>query len=147
MRVFLKWLGLGLGTGLSPKAPGTVGSLAAVLLAGFFGIFHNPWVILLSIVLGIIICEVAERELGKKDDGRIVFDEFVGQWIAVFGFSGYYLIGGFILFRIFDILKPPPIRGLQKFHGGLGIMLDDIIAGVFAWVVLTLCKTWLFQAL
>lgn len=144
MRSMAKWLGLGLGSGLSPKAPGTVGSLVAVLLAAFFGIFHNPYFIGVSILIGIYICEVAERELGQKDDGRIVFDEFVGQWIAVIGFSGWYLVGGFLLFRVLDILKPPPIRQLQKFHGGLGIMADDVLAGAIAWVILYLIKNFIF---
>ncbi|MCK4259633.1 MAG: phosphatidylglycerophosphatase A [Halanaerobiales bacterium] len=143
MRTIIKWLGLGLGTGLSPKAPGTVGSLLAVMIAAFIGIVHNPYFLLLSILIGIFICQMSEDMLGKKDDGRIVFDEFVGQWIAVAGFSGYYLVVGFILFRVFDILKPPPIRQLQKFHGGVGIMFDDILAGALAWVIMTLVKNYL----
>lgn len=144
MKSLIKWLGLGLGSGLSPKAPGTAGSLVAVVLAGLFGIFQNPYFIVVSILAGIYICEVAEQEMGKKDDGRIVFDEFVGQWIAVIGFSGWYLVGGFLLFRVFDILKPPPIRQIQNLHGGLGIMADDILAGAMAWVILSLIKTLIF---
>lgn len=140
MRKAITWLGLGLGSGLSPKAPGTVGSLVAVLIAALFGIVHTPAFLLASVIFGVIICELSERELGAKDDGRIVFDEFVGQWIAVAGFSGWYLVGGFILFRTFDILKPPPIRQLQSFHGGFGIMIDDLLAGIMAWGVLTLVQ-------
>ncbi len=140
MRTFIKWLGLGLGTGLSPKAPGTVGSLFAVIVAAFCGIVHNPYFLIFGALIGFFICEIAERELGVKDDGRIVFDEIVGQWIAVMGFSGYYLVFGFILFRVFDILKPPPIKQLQDFHGGIGIMLDDLVAGIIAWGILTLFK-------
>ena len=141
MRKLVTWLGLGLGSGYSPKAPGTVGSLVALLLAYFFGFVHNIYFLLISIVLGIYICQIAEEELGQVDDGRIVFDEWVGQWIAVAGFSGYFLIAGFILFRFFDILKPPPIRQLQKYHGGVGIMLDDILAGSITWILLYLFKT------
>lgn len=129
MKTLVKWLGLGLGTGLSPKAPGTVGSLLALVIAANIKIVHASYFLLISIIAGVLICELTERELGCKDDSRIVFDEMVGQWIAVAGFTGYYLIAGFILFRIFDILKPPPVRQLQKFHGGLGVMLDDILAG------------------
>lgn len=140
MRTMAKWLALGLGSGLSPKAPGTVGSLCAVIIAALFGFVHNPIFLIASILLGVFICEIGERELGRKDDGRIVFDEFVGQWIAVAGFSGYYLVAGFVLFRVFDILKPPPIRQLQSFHGGIGIMIDDILAGAMAWVLLTLIQ-------
>lgn len=140
MKTAVKWLGLGFGSGLSPKAPGTVGSLLAVCIAAVWGLVHNPYFLLGSMVLGILICEVSERELGKKDDGRIVFDEFVGQWIAVAGYSGFDLVLGFILFRVFDILKPPPIRQLQSFHGGIGIMIDDVLAGAMAWIVLYLFK-------
>lgn len=140
MRKAITWLGLGLGSGLSPKAPGTAGSLVALLIAALFGIVHTPTFLLASVIFGVIICELSERELGVKDDGRIVFDEFVGQWIAVAGFSGWYLVGGFILFRTFDILKPPPIRQLQSFHGGLGIMIDDLLAGAMAWAILTLVQ-------
>lgn len=138
MRFLAKWLGIGLGTGLSPIAPGTAGSLLAVFLAAFIDIVHDPYFLVGSIILGIFVCEIAEKELGKKDDSRIVFDEIVGQWIAVASFSGYYLFIGFLLFRFFDILKPPPIKQLQKFHGGVGIMLDDLLAGGIVWVLLNL---------
>lgn len=138
MRFLAKWLGIGLGAGLSPIAPGTAGSLLAVFLAAFIDIVHDPYFLAGSIILGIFVCEIAEKELGKKDDSRIVFDEIVGQWIAIASFSGYYLFIGFLLFRFFDILKPPPIKQLQKFHGGVGIMLDDLLAGGIVWVLLNL---------
>lgn len=140
MKTVIKWLGLGFGSGLSPKAPGTVGSLVAVGLAAVFDFLHNPYFLLISMVAGILICEISERELGKKDDGRIVFDEFVGQWIAVAGYGGLDLVLGFILFRVFDIIKPPPIRQLQSLHGGIGIMIDDVLAGAMAWIVLYILK-------
>lgn len=144
MKILLKWLGLGLGCGLSPKAPGTVGSFLALLIALFFGKFvYTPYFLISSIILGVVISEIAEQELGNKDDGRIVIDEIVGQWIAVYSFSGYYLIPGFVLFRLFDILKPPPIRQMQRFRGGIGIMLDDIFAGFLTWLILSLVNRFL----
>lgn len=140
MRFLAKWLGLGLGTGLIPKVSGTAGSLLALFLAFYLEIVHNPYFLTFSIFLGILICEISERELGKKDDNRIVFDEIVGQWIAIAGFSGYYLIIGFLLFRFFDIFKPPPINQLQKFHGGIGIMLDDLLAGGIVWLLMNFLR-------
>ena len=140
MKFLFKWLGLGLGAGLIPKAPGIAGSLLALFLAFFFNIVHNPYFLILSIFLGIWICEISERELGKKDDNRIVLDEIIGQWVAIAGFSGYYLILGFFLFRFFDTVKPPPIRQLQKCHGGIGIILDDLLAGGIVWVLLNLLR-------
>ncbi len=136
------FLGLGLGSGLSPVAPGTFGTLLAVPLyiaaisAGF------GWYVvitLIMIVTGGWICGHTAKILDSHDHPAIVWDEFAGYFVTMLLVPGTYvnILGGFILFRLFDIVKPWPIRWIdQKVHGGLGIMLDDLIAGVFAGAIL-----------
>lgn len=136
----------GLGSGLAPKAPGTFGTLAALL----------PWLLLaqlalplyLAIVLvagiaGIWLCGEAARRMQRDDPGSIVWDEWVGLWITLAGLplSWEWALAGFALFRFFDILKPWPVGWLdRRFHGGLGIMLDDIAAGLMAAACLQLAR-------
>ena len=103
-------------------------------------------VVLLATVVGIYLCHVASAKLGVHDHGGIVWDEFVGLWLALFALPSevYWPLLGFALFRLFDIWKPFPI-GLfdRQLKGGLGIMVDDIIAGSYAFLVLQLLL-WLF---
>jgi phosphatidylglycerophosphatase A len=140
LRQPVHFLAFGLGSGLSAKAPGTVGTLAAIPFA--YGLLQLSPVLQLSIiaaafVLGIYLCEKTASDLGVNDYGGIVWDEFVGYWIAVCAFplSWQTMLAGFLLFRIFDVLKPWPISWLdKKIHGGLGIMLDDVLAGIFSWL-------------
>lgn len=135
-------LAFGFGSGLSPKAPGTVGSLAAIPF--YFLLAQLPnWGYLLCLalasIIGVYLCGKTSRDMGVHDHGGIVWDEFVGVWITLFMLpeGWYWLLAGFLLFRLFDILKPFPIGYLDKhIHGGTGIMLDDIIAGIFAWLCL-----------
>ncbi|MFZ5906698.1 MAG: phosphatidylglycerophosphatase A [Nitrospirota bacterium] len=124
-----------------PVAPGTWGSLAALLLY----IVLEPSVIIQGILLlfliplGITASSSAERTLNRKDSKHIVIDEACGFLISVFfvPFSIGYCIAAFFLFRIFDILKPFPARKFETvFSGGLGIMADDIIAGMYANIIL-----------
>ena len=96
--------------------------------------------ILICAVLGIYICDVAEEIIGVPDAGEIVFDEFVGMWITLLAVPhhfGFYVLA-FALFRLFDITKIFPINNLQKLPGGLGIMIDDIVAGAMARIVLAI---------
>ena len=131
-------LAIGFGSGLISKAPGTVGTFMALIL--FFFISQlSPiafWLfIIISTVLGIWICDKASKDTNTKDDPRIVWDEFCGLWLALglLEYNTINIILGFILFRAFDIIKPWPIAFFdKKVKGGLGIMLDDIIAGLFA---------------
>jgi len=134
----IHFLALGFGSGLLPKAPGTFGTLAAIplylLLAPSSMIVYLIAVIVMSIV-GIYICGKAAKDAGVHDHGAIVWDEIVGFLITMFmvPLSWQSVVVGFILFRIFDIFKPWPISFIDKnVHGGLGIMLDDIIAGFAA---------------
>lgn len=149
----LQLLAFGFGSGLAPKAPGTFGSLAALLFFPFLALLSVPAycaVLVLASLAGIAICGHAARALGVHDDGRIVWDEFAGQWITLlplvpvlhWGVAELvWLVAGFTLFRLFDIAKPWPIGYLdRKVHGGLGIMVDDLLAGIFAALVLALLR-------
>jgi phosphatidylglycerophosphatase A len=134
----IHFLALGFGSGLLPKAPGTYGTLAAIplylLLAPTSMSTYLTIVIIMSIA-GIYICGKAAKDAGVHDHGAIVWDEIVGFLITMFmvPLSWQSIVVGFILFRIFDIFKPWPISYIDKnLHGGLGIMVDDIIAGLAA---------------
>jgi phosphatidylglycerophosphatase A len=136
------FLALGLGSGLFPKAPGTMGTVAAVpLLLLFQGLplWAFLTLVLTAFVLGVWLCEVTARNLGVHDHPGIVWDEFVGYWLTMAAApAGWqWLLLGFCLFRIFDILKPWPIRQVdRRVGGGFGIMLDDVLAGILAWAVM-----------
>lgn len=142
----LDWLAVGFGSGLSPVAPGTFGTLLAIPLyaalaqLNFFGFMLAT---LLVCLVGIPICGLAAKRAGVHDHPAIVWDEFAGYLVTMalptywFGFSWHYVLPGFLLFRLFDILKPFPIKWLdQHVKGGFGIMIDDLLAGVFASVCL-----------
>lgn len=141
------WIALGLGSGLSRWAPGTAGSLAAIV--PWLALRHLPWpqyvlVLVVAFILGIWACGRAGRILGKPDHGALVWDEFVGQWLAllpVLAMSWPWVLAGFVLFRALDILKPWPIRWADRHcKGGLGVMLDDVLAGVIAAIVLFVAR-------
>jgi phosphatidylglycerophosphatase A len=131
-------LAFGFGSGLAPKAPGTAGSALAVLL--YLPMAQLPLpayagLIVLAFVAGIWICGKTAAAMGIHDDGGIVWDEFVGVWITLFmAPAGWqWPLIGFLLFRVFDILKPWPVKWAdKKVSGGLGIMLDDVLAGIMA---------------
>ena len=136
---FAGWIACGFGSGLAPKAQGTFGSLAALL--PWLLLRHLAWplyalVIVLAFVLGVWACGVAGRALGVDDHRSLVWDEFVGQWIALVPalFAPWWaVLAGFGLFRLFDVAKPWPIGWLdRRLKGGLGVMTDDVVAGVFA---------------
>ncbi len=145
----LHLLAFGFGSGAAPFAPGTWGTVAAII--PWLALQHLPLlpyllVILLSFVAGIWICGKTSEDLGVHDHGGIVWDEFVGLWITLIALPAgwWWLLAGFVLFRIFDILKPWPIRWADKqVSGGLGIMLDDVLAGIYAWLVLQAAAWWL----
>lgn len=142
------WLAFGFGSGLAPKAPGTVGSLAAVplfLLLSDLPLDVYLGICLLVSLLGIYICGYSARKLKVHDHPGIVWDEFAGFLITMCGFAATIqnVLLGFIFFRLFDIFKPWPIRWIDnKISGGSGIMLDDIIAGLFAWCCLYGVNLW-----
>ena len=129
-------LAFGFGSGLVNKAPGTFGTLAAIpvwWLLSNLPLATYVVIIYLAAVIGIIVCEKASSKIGVHDHGGIVWDEFVGFWIAMCPVSPSVsnVVVGFVLFRGLDILKPWPINWLdQNIHGGFGIMLDDIVSGL-----------------
>jgi phosphatidylglycerophosphatase A len=133
------WLAFGLGSGLSPKAPGTMGTIAALPIYWFFlqdlSLTMYMAVLVITSLIGIYLCDKTAKDLNVHDHGGIVFDEWVGMWITLLlvpqGWQ--WLLLGFVLFRFFDIVKPWPIKYFdEKVAGGLGIMLDDIVAGIIA---------------
>ncbi|WP_255857913.1 phosphatidylglycerophosphatase A [Bacterioplanoides sp. SCSIO 12839] len=135
----------GLGSGLPKKAPGTWGTVAAipVWLLLLQGVPTLPYigVLIAGFAFGVMVCEYTSRDLGVHDHGGIVWDEWIGLWITYLWLPDgiAWLIYGFVLFRFFDILKPWPIQWLdKKVHGGFGIMIDDVLAGIFALAVLQL---------
>jgi phosphatidylglycerophosphatase A len=138
---------LGFGSGLITPAPGTWGTLAGVPVYLLLVYFFSPAMFLVVtgflFFIGIYLCGKTASDVGVHDHGSIVWDEIVGLLItmAFVTFSWSNLLIGFVLFRIFDIAKPWPIKWLDKHvHGGLGIMLDDVLAGVFAAVILVLLQ-------
>lgn len=141
------FIALGFGAGLSPKAPGTVGTLVAF---PFFGVLYGSpfyWLwVAAFLVFGVWVCGVTGRALGEHDHGGIVWDE-VAAFMCVLPFAPASLWGygsAFALFRLFDIWKPFPIGWLdRKLNGGLGVMLDDVLAAGYAMAVLFVVRTWL----
>lgn len=140
------FLAFGLGSGLSAVAPGTAGSLAALVPAialAAVPLWAGVVIVVLAFALGCYLCGETSRRLGVHDHGGIVWDEFVGLWLVLLfiPFSPAWWLAGFVLFRLFDILKPWPIRWLdQRVEGGFGIMVDDVLAAVYALVPLLLLE-------
>lgn len=138
------FLAFGFGSGLARKAPGTCGTLAAIPVYCLFA--QTPLLIyslltITAMLIGISLCGIAADKLGEHDFGGIVWDEVAGYLITMWfvPFSWQATLVGFILFRIFDIFKPWPIKWVdQHVHGGFGIMLDDVLAGIFAGGLLML---------
>jgi len=134
------------GIGFTPVAPGTAGSLAALaiawLLAAYAG-WRPLWFAALALVTvapAMWAAGVTAHERTEKDPQVVVIDEVVGQWIALAGARHLNVkswIGAFVLFRLFDIWKPAPVRQLEKLPGGVGIVADDLMAGLYAALVLS----------
>lgn len=145
------FIAFGFGSGLLTKAPGTMGTLAAVpvaLLVNALGI-SLLWFSFLTFWLGVWVCSRVTRALEIEDYGGIVWDEMVGFWLVVAFVPQHWAwyIGAFALFRGFDILKPWPISALEEaFEGGFGIMLDDVLAAVYAILVLTFIRNMIIGA-
>jgi phosphatidylglycerophosphatase A len=138
-------IALGFGSGLAPYAPGTAGTLLAWAL-GWLVFAGLPASVQLAIVaagfaLGVWACSVTGRHLGASDHGALVWDEVIAFLLvlAVLPDTLGWQIAGFVLFRIFDIAKPPPIRALERrFHGGFGVMVDDLLAAGYTLLVLAI---------
>lgn len=146
MKHFIIMLATGLGAGYSPVAPGTLGTLLAVPIYFFLSEIPFPlYEITLTgfFFLAVWVSEKTEAIFGKKDDRKIVIDEMMGFFITMLWVPKtiQFIIVGFFLFRFFDILKPFPIRHIEKrLKGGFGVVLDDVMAGVYANIVLHLIQ-------
>jgi len=146
----IHFLSFGFGSGLAPKAPGTFGTLSALPFYYFMSDLSLVYFILVTLVMslaGIYLCDITakglvSRQLSKfQDHGGIVWDEICGYLVTMIGvaFSWQNMLIGFLLFRLFDILKPWPISWLdKKVKGGFGIMIDDLLAGLLAMICLHL---------
>jgi phosphatidylglycerophosphatase A len=145
------------GAGLGNPGPGTWGSIAATLIwaAAAFFLHPTPQALLIStlggialaVALGVPAATIAARESGRKDPGFVVIDEVAGVWIALLGAvfrpDWKHILLALLLFRIFDIWKPFPVRNLEKLPEGWGIVFDDLAAGLYAWAGLVLLNHWL----
>ncbi len=139
--------------GYLPAAPGTWGSLAAAVAAPWLFIpfsFLSKMLILSGLFfLGAWACTAAEKKFGRKDPGQAVIDEVLGQWVTFLFLAAAklpLLVLGFFLFRVFDILKPWPIRSSERWlPGGYSVMLDDLLAGIYALAVLVLLDRLILQ--
>ncbi len=141
------WIATWFGCGYWPAGPGTAGSLAALAIAialhryAGFGQWGFALLAFGAAIPAAWAADVTAKRLKIKDPGCVVVDEVVGQWLALAGAAAYNwksYLGAFLLFRAFDIWKPPPVRQLEHLRGGIGITADDLMAGVYAALVLFL---------
>ncbi|MEN9314448.1 MAG: Phosphatidylglycerophosphatase [Pseudomonadota bacterium] len=144
-----RWIALGFGSGLSPWAPGTIGTLWAwaawEVLSGWMSVPVLLWLVAAGFLVGIWACGRTADALGVADHGGIVWDEIVAFWLVLAfappGFGAQF--AAFLLFRLFDITKPPPIRQIDaRVPGGFGVMLDDLLAAFYTLLVLALWRVW-----
>lgn len=139
-------------SGYSPFAPGTAGTVVAIplylLISGLPPLFFAA-VVLLLLPLSFWSAGIAEEIFGSKDSSQIVIDEIIGFLVTMFlvPFGLPYIIAGFFLFRFFDIIKPYPVSAMEKLGGGVGVVLDDVVAGVYANIVLQILIYFDFFAL
>jgi len=138
----LHFLSLGFGSGLSPFAPGTCGTLVAIplyLLLAQLPLWYYLAAVAVAFAIGVYLCGYTSAALGEHDHSGIVWDEFVGFWITMIAVPAtwQWILAGFVLFRLFDIVKPWPVKVADaKMKGGFGIMFDDLLAALYAVIVL-----------
>jgi len=133
---FTKLNATGFYSGYSPVAPGTAGSLVGVaiyLIPGFENSLSMPIITIAAFFIGVLISNQMEKQLGD-DPAPVVIDEIVGMWISLLFLPRQllFVFTAFLLFRIFDIVKPQPARYVERFKNGWGIMLDDVVAGLYS---------------
>jgi len=140
------WLATGFGSGYSPIAPGTAGTVVGLLMFWPAAYLAFPYQLAATVVLflvGVQAATIVERESGLKDPGIVVVDEIVGIWVTMLHvpWTWPYVLGGFLLFRIFDVVKPFPARTAEsRLPRGWGIVCDDVVAGIYANLVLQLVR-------
>ena len=147
--ILSNWFSTVFKIGYLPIAPGTWGSLAA-LIVWYVLIGHISSITLIALIViifafGVYTSSMIEINLTIKDPSIVVIDEWVGQWIVLLFLPKSIVWGlvAFLLFRLFDIWKPYPIKKLDNMHGGWGIMLDDVLAGIYALVVISILRVWI----
>jgi len=144
----LHFLSLGFGSGLSPFAPGTCGTLVAIplyLLLAQLPLWYYLAAVAVAFAIGVYLCGYTSAALGEHDHSGIVWDEFVGFWITMIAVPAtwQWILAGFVLFRLFDIVKPWPVKVADaKMKGGFGIMFDDLLAALYAVIVLQIALQW-----
>ncbi|MDP4220136.1 MAG: phosphatidylglycerophosphatase A [Bacteroidota bacterium] len=139
--------------GLSPVASGTVGSAAGALLYYYLPFLQNNWILLASSLLifiaGTVATDVIELKMGEHDPGIVVIDEVLGQWVALFSVwyigDPLFVVVAFLFFRFFDIIKLYPASVFESRFGGTSVMLDDVVAGVYANICAHLA-TWIIKS-
>jgi phosphatidylglycerophosphatase A len=139
--------------GLSPVAPGTMGSLAAAALYSLIPGLQNGWAlaagVLLLLVAGAASARIVELRTGEQDPGFVVIDEALGQWLALMTFSHQgepiFVVTAFAFFRILDVWKPYPAKLFERLGGGAGVVLDDVVAGLYACVAANLAVSLLAE--
>lgn len=142
-RFYLLPIATGFGVGYSPVIPGTLGTLIAIPIYYFLSAIPFPLYEITLVgffFLSVWISEKAEILFGKKDDPRIVIDEMMGFFVTMLWIPRglFFIVAGFILFRAFDIIKPFPVRRLETLKRGYGVVLDDVMAGIYANILLHL---------
>ena len=143
------FLAFGFGSGLAPKGPGTAGTVVALALWPLLAtlpLHTYIGVVVAASLLGFYLCGKTAHDMGVHDHPGIVWDEIAGYWLTMTALpaSWSWALAGFVLFRLFDIWKPWPIRWLDRqVHGGVGIMVDDLLAGLFAWAILFSVSQWM----
>ena len=148
----LHFLSLGFGSGLAPVAPGTCGTLVAIPLYLLLAQLALPYYLACLVIafgIGVYLCHYTSAALGVHDHSGIVWDEFVGFWITMIAVPAtwQWILAGFVLFRLFDIVKPWPVKVADaKMKGGFGIMFDDVLAALYALVGLQIAQQLVFSA-
>ena len=145
-----EWIATCFKVGYLPFAPGTWGSIFAILLWWVLLKDLNTYIfgaiIIIFLLIGIVVSNIIIDQSGDHDPSHIIIDELVGQWLALFLIpDGFFNIAiSFILFRFFDIIKPWPIRLIEKFPKGLGVMSDDLTAGLITLILIQIINIYLF---
>ena len=139
------WLATWFGCGYFPVGPGTVGSLAAIAIAALLHIYLGAGrATLLIVTLALLLPAIwastqTARLMNREDPGAVIVDEVLGQWVTLLGATALVwksFLAAFVLFRVFDIWKPWPVRNLEKLPGGVGIVADDLAAGLYGALIL-----------
>lgn len=139
------WIASVFGLGFLPSGmPGTVSSAAACVVSAIVDV--PMWAIILVSIIGVYVTDKSEKFFNTKDPSFLNIDEVPGMWLSIYLLPKSFIIPGFFLFRLIDILKPWPVSAMEKLPGGWGIMADDILGGIFANIILQVLNAYLYHA-